>query len=154
MATLSDRFLKSTADQWDGSRMDYVDAEIKNKAHKNAARLLRHFARNVLNLPDDKFSVRSNKAGIACSGEVTLHTDPFPGRDRGVYVQIGQSAVGNSTILYRGCKSRSDYTGFHNNFTTVTRAFGNSESMNDFAAECRKLAGANAPTTITTPDCF
>jgi len=154
MPTLSDKFLKSTAEQWDGPRISYVDDEIKNKAHKDAARLLRHFARNVLNLPDENFDVRSNKAGIACSGEVTLHTEPFPGCERGIYVQIGQSAFGDNSILYRGCKSRADYTGFHNNFTTVTRAFGNTESMQRFATECRRLAGSNNPTTIGMPGHF
>lgn len=154
MPMISDHSLKATARQWDDNRIEYVDDEVKAKAHKDAARLLRHFARHALNLPDDKFDVRANKAGIAVSGEVTLHTDPFPGHERGIYIQIGQSAFGDNTILYRGCKSRADYTGFVNNFTTVTRAFGDNGAMARFAAEVRKIVFSNDPTTIGMPGHF
>jgi hypothetical protein len=49
------------------------------------------------------YDLRTNPAGIAVSGEVTLHGE-------GLYVDFGQSSIG-PMFMYRSCKGRKDYTG-------------------------------------------
>ena len=59
-------------------------------------------------------TIRSNKAGIAVSGEVTLHFERL-------YIQVSQPA-GNymkNGVLYRSCNGLKDYTGGPNNFAQV-----------------------------------
>jgi hypothetical protein len=61
-----------------------------------------------LGLEKGSYDIRVNKAGIAVSGEVTLHSD-------NLYVQFGQSSMpGNGRFLCRSCKGRKDYTGGSN----------------------------------------
>jgi hypothetical protein len=62
---------------------------------------------NKMGLNEDQYDVRVNKAGIAVSGEVTLHTDTH-------YIQLGQSS--SSGFLVRSCKGRKDYTGGCNHY--------------------------------------
>jgi hypothetical protein len=85
-----------------------------NKAafHREARKRLAQLAVE-LDLPLGSYDLRSNKAGIAGSGEVTLH-----GLD--VYVQVSQSSMGTGRgILYRTCKGRRDYSGGTNNFASL-----------------------------------
>jgi hypothetical protein len=138
MATLTDVWLSKAAKRWDSENLSYAEYDQKNQAHTLAARLLRHFARHVLYLNDKQFTVRSNKAGIACSGEVTLHTDPFDNMPYGIYIQIGQGC-GTDTILYRACKDRADYHGFRNQWITVSKAFASNDAMNEFGNIVRSL---------------
>jgi len=60
-----------------------------------------------MGLNEDQYEGRVNKAGIAVSGEVTLHTDTH-------YIQFSQSW--NGKFLVRSCKGRKDYTGGCNHF--------------------------------------
>lgn len=63
-----------------------------------------------MGLNEDQYEVRVNKAGIAVSGEVTLHTDRH-------YIQFSQSSgILESGFLVRSCKGRKDYTGGRNHF--------------------------------------
>lgn len=138
---LSNNFLATTADIWDYGKLVY-DANAKADAHKRAKRLLRHFARSVLRLAPNTYSVRSNLAGIASSGEVTLHTDPLRGAadtlaPQGVYVQISQS---HRTVLYRACTNQADYVGFTNKWLTMDACFGCEQAMIRFANELVQLA--------------
>ncbi len=80
------------------------------------------------------FDLRSNKAGIAISGEVTLHherSEPGPltseaaqgGSRRGVYIQLSQPAFGGDTsggVLIRTCRGRRDHVGGLNHFVSLT----------------------------------
>ncbi len=64
----------------------------------------------ALKLPPGSFDLRSNLAGIAVSGEVTLHHDA-------VYVQVSQSCMGvGMGVLFRACRGRRDYTGGRNHW--------------------------------------
>lgn len=83
--------------------------EEKEAFHREGKRVLRALAK-ALGLAPGTFNVRSNKGGIAVSGEVTLHADNF-------YLQISQSCLGpGGEILLRTCKNQKDYTGGPNNF--------------------------------------
>jgi hypothetical protein len=88
------------------------DAPAKEAFHRNARRQLKLLAA-ALGLPAEKFDLRSNKAGIAVSGEITMHADHL-------YVQVSQPALGfDSGILYRTCDGRKDYAGGPNNFASL-----------------------------------
>jgi hypothetical protein len=60
-----------------------------------------------LGLEKGSYDIRVNKAGIAVSGEVTLHGES-------IYVQFGQGCFNG--FLCRSCKGRKDYVGGVNNF--------------------------------------
>jgi len=89
-----------------------VDA--KRLFHLRGTKLLKQIAID-LGLPEGSYEVRSNKGGIAVSGEVTLHGDTL-------YVQLSQSVlgIGRQDVLFRTCKGRRDYTGGRNNFMAFT----------------------------------
>jgi hypothetical protein len=86
--------------------------EAKHLFHQNARRQLQKLA-TALGLEPGDYDLRSNKAGIAVSGEATLHADRL-------YVQASQSATGSNTgILFRNCEGRRDYIGGPNHFTSL-----------------------------------
>jgi hypothetical protein len=87
------------------------DQEQKQAFHRTARARLKALA-EVLELPEGSYDLRSNKGGIAVSGEVTLHHER-------VYIQAAQSAVGTENgaalgLLVRTCEGRRDYTGGRN----------------------------------------
>lgn len=88
------------------------DEAQKSRFHSTARARLRRLAVD-LNLAAGSFDLRSNKAGIAVSGEITLHHEA-------VYVQVSQSALGGGMgILIHSCCGRRDYTGGANNFASL-----------------------------------
>lgn len=93
--------------QWDKSCS--YDEQQKRRFHSTARSRLKKLAA-ALELPPGSYEVRSNKAGIAISGEITLHHDRL-------YVQVGQFAMSSGHgILIRTCKGRKDFTGGLNHF--------------------------------------
>jgi hypothetical protein len=85
----------------------YNDA-AKKAFHRQAAKRLRELAA-ALGLAPNAFEVRSNKGGIAVSGEVTLHGE-------WLYVQASQPYASADGLLLRSCRGRRDYTGGRNRF--------------------------------------
>lgn len=94
----------------------YCDPSLKLSMHRAAMRLLRLLA-STLGYQPNSFDVRSNKAGIAVSGEITLHADDL-------YVQISESVVtrGCLSAMIRGCRGRKDYSGLNNMFIALSDA--------------------------------
>jgi hypothetical protein len=89
----------------------YDDAR-KREFHRLARHQLGLLAK-ALDLPPGSFDLRSNMAGIAVSGEITLHGEH-------IYVQASQPFCGFDTgILIRTCKGRKDYVGGPNNFASL-----------------------------------
>lgn len=82
------------------------DESNKNRFHRDAKAVCREIA-DRMGLEKGEYEVRSNKGGIAVSGEVTLHTD-------GVYFQLSQSVMAGLEIMYRKCNGRKDYSGGRN----------------------------------------
>ena len=98
---------------------------LKNRFHTQAKKVLKADV-EALGLQEGQYDIRSNKAGIACSGEVTLHAD-------NIYIQIGQD--GPKEILYRTCKGRKDYCGGSNNFMSAKELASNfSRAISAFKA--------------------
>lgn len=102
------------------SRPDYDP--VQKKAFHNACKtLLRRLAIRLDQTGGPSTSsgygerdpIRSNMGGIAVSGEITLHYDRL-------YVQAQHGFGGPATgLMYRACKSRTDYSGGQNHFTTL-----------------------------------
>ncbi len=91
------------------------DEDQKRRFHTTARVRLRQLA-TALRLRAGSFDLRSNKAGIAISGEVTLH-------HARVYIQVSQPAFGGDTsggVLIRTCRGRRDYVGGLNHFVSLT----------------------------------
>lgn len=81
--------------------------------HRAASNRLKLLAAR-LGWPKADYDIRSNKAGIAVSGEIVLHHER-------VYICVSQSCMGTqSGILIRSCKGRRDYTGGQNTFAALT----------------------------------
>ncbi len=102
------------------------DAQAKSAFLRAARVALFSLARELqLGVVGTDHDLRINKAGIAVSGEVTLHTD-------NVYVQVQQSALGdlNFGILIRTCAGRKDYTGDQNHWLPLSK-------LNDIPALAR-----------------
>lgn len=78
--------------------------------HKEAKSALRKVAK-TLQLNSNEFDLRSNKGGIAVSGEVTLHTESL-------YIQISQS-MGQANVLFRSCNGIKDYSGGQNRYVKI-----------------------------------
>lgn len=85
---------------------------VKRRFHNVARKHLRNVATKVLKLDKLDYDLRSNKAGQAVSGEITLHTDSL-------YIQVSSPWLGspeNVAVLVRNCDSRKDYCGKRNHF--------------------------------------
>lgn len=92
----------------------YTNESAQRKAdlHVKGRTFLRNLAKR-LGLETKDFEIRSNKAGPAVSGEVTLHSDSL-------YLQLSEAAMSTGIrLMYRGCKSRKDYCGLMNNYASV-----------------------------------
>jgi hypothetical protein len=86
--------------------------EAKQRFHTAARARLRELA-DCLGFPAEAYDLRSNAAGVAVSGEITLHCDT-------VYIQVSQSSLGpENGILLRTCEGRRDYTGGRNHFAPL-----------------------------------
>lgn len=95
----------------------------KNLFHTRGLKLLKQIAIDLGYTPAT-YDVRSNKGGIAVSGEITLHTD-------NLYMQISQFG-GLPPILYRSCKGRKDFCGGGNNFMQLN-------ALHDYGSFLEKL---------------
>lgn len=95
------------------TRVGGYDYFSKMAFHREAKRALKALA-EALGLLKGSFEVRSNLAGPACSGEVTLHGDTL-------YVQVQASCLGvGHEILYRAVTGRKDYVGGQNQFAPAS----------------------------------
>jgi hypothetical protein len=108
---------------FDWSTSVAYDAPRKASLHFAGRARLRLLAKE-LGLPKDSFDIRSNKGGIAVSGECILHAEK-------IYVQVSQSVIGRGMgILIRKCNGRKDYTGSRNHWLPLDR-------LNDIPALAR-----------------
>lgn len=102
------------AKTFDWGKSCSYDEKQKSAFHRTARAWLKRLA-DELGLKSGSYDIRSNKGGIAVSGEVTLHAEA-------IYVQASQSAFGSSVtgLMIRRCNGRRDYTGGPNNFAPLS----------------------------------
>lgn len=105
-------------------------AAAKDLMHSSGRAFLRALAKD-LGLTKGEFDIRSNMAGIAVSGEVTLHANAL-------YVQLSESCMSIGVhVLFRSCKGRKDYRGGCNNWSSIkSLADGDYDR---FVAQCNRL---------------
>ncbi|MBV2149910.1 hypothetical protein KRZ98_16825 [Sphingobium sp. AS12] len=88
------------------------DAQAKAAFHQEGQKAMRKLA-CALGLSRGSYSLRSNKGGIAVSGEVSLHGER-------IYVELSQSCLGpGREIMFRSVQGRKDYCGGANNWASV-----------------------------------
>jgi hypothetical protein len=113
------------------------DEQQKRRFHATARSRLKVLA-HQLGLPPGSYDIRSNKGGIAVSGEITLHHDR-------AYIQVGQFGLSSGHgILIRTCNGPRDFTGGPNHFVALTL-------LNDIpalAASVRAITGVGARSAV------
>jgi hypothetical protein len=88
------------------------DEPAKRAFHTEGRAAMRRLA-DALQLEDSKFDIRSNSAGPACSGEITLHGEE-------AWVQLSLGCFGpDREVMYRRVRGRSDHIGDRNRFASV-----------------------------------
>ena len=88
------------------------DPLAKQQFHSDARKALRRIA-DALGLAEDSYDVRSNRGGIAVSGEITLHGEE-------VYVQVSLGCMGpGREIMFRRVAGRRDYCGDRNHWGAI-----------------------------------
>jgi len=88
------------------------DERAKKLFHSDSRKALRALA-DALGLAEDSYDIRSNRGGIAVSGEVTLH-------GTSIYVQISLGIMGaGREVMFRKVAGRDDYVGARNHFAPV-----------------------------------
>lgn len=98
------------------------DDTAKNRFHSSARWWLFRLA-DALNMEPGTYDVRSNKAGIAVSGEVTLHGD-------NIYVQISEwSGFPGLRVLYRSVTGRRDFVGGPNHTIKLSDLIGDKAAL-------------------------
>ena len=91
--------------------VDY-DSDAKAVFHKEGRKAMSRLAK-ALGLQRGQFDLRANMAGIACSGEITLHATQL-------YIQLSLSCMGpGHEVMFRSCEGRKDYVGGRNHFASV-----------------------------------
>ena len=111
-----------------------VGAQRKKSMHLAGMRFMRLLAQE-LGMQQGSFDVRSNKGGVAVSGEVTLHGEYL-------YVQMSESPVGDkgACLMYRRCKGRGDFTGGPNGFISM-ELLRHPQKQASFLSHCKALMG-------------
>lgn len=99
------------------------DSAAKDEFHKLGKRYLNEIAR-IMELTPADFEIRSNKAGNACLGEVTLHSTSL-------YVQLGGS-LASSQFFYRCVKGMKDFYGGANTWMAYDRLLSQGEVAEQF----------------------
>lgn len=106
----------------------------KNYFHTEGKRFLRDLAKEV-GIPEGTYDIRSNKGGMAVSGEVILHSDRL-------YVKLHESAIRPGLeVLFRSCLSRGDYTGGQNFYASLPLVFNLSTEREELVHRLRRLGG-------------
>jgi len=119
---------------FDWTKSCSYDEQQKRRFHTTARSRLKKLAAELA-LPPGSFDLRSNKAGIAVSGEIILHHDR-------AYIQVGQFAMSSGHgILIRACKGRKDYTGGANHFVALTML----DDIPALAVAVRAITGVGHP---------
>lgn len=110
----------------------------KTRFHADGKAFLKSLA-SALKLSPSSYNIRSNRAGIAISGEVTLHADHL-------YVELSESySSPGVSILYRSCTSQKDYTGGPNHFAHASD-LEDAAAEDEFLDTCRRLMVEGATT--------
>jgi hypothetical protein len=91
--------------------VDY-DSDAKAIFHSEGRKAMTRLAK-ALGLERGQFELRSDMAGIACSGEITIHAAHL-------YIQFDLGCMGPGyEVMFRTCSGTKDYVGGRNHFASV-----------------------------------
>lgn len=92
--------------------VDY-DSDAKAVFHKEGRKAMTRLAK-ALGLQRGQFEVRSNMAGIACSGEIYVHSADL-------YIQFDLGCMGpGREVMFRSCNGLTEHVGGRNHFASVS----------------------------------
>ncbi|MGN7931786.1 hypothetical protein [Sphingopyxis sp. 22461] len=115
------------------------DDLAKQQFHADGRKALKRLAA-ALGLAEGSYDLRSNKGGVAVSGEITLHGDE-------VYVQLGIGCMGRGReVLFRHVVGRKDYCGDRNHWADIAELM----APDCLAARIRRELHLAAPDTAPT----
>lgn len=115
------------------------DEQAKAMFHAEGRRAMQRLADTLL-LDKGTYDIRSNKGGIAVSGEITLHTDE-------AYVQLSLGFLGEGhEVMFRRVRGRHDFSGDWNRWASVQELL----APDDFAARLRRELKMTEPTVART----
>ena len=115
---------------------DLAGSIRKKQLHRHGRAFLASLAAE-LGLVTGTYDIRSNKGGIAVSGEVTLHADRL-------YVQLYESCIHPGVmVLYRTCEGRKDYSGGLNHTWQMADLANRPQDRERFIAQCRAMVSGN-----------
>ncbi len=110
------------------------DEPAKTLFHAEGRRALQRLA-DALGLVRASYDLRSNKGGIAVSGEVTLHGEE-------IYVQLSLGCMGaDREVMFRRVRGRTDYCGDHNRWASIRELL----APDRFATRVRAELGLTVP---------
>lgn len=102
------------------------DEQAKKLFHSDGRKALKRLA-EALCLADGSYDLRSNKGGIAVSGEIILHGEEL-------YVQLGLGIGTGREVMFRRVTGRKDYCGDRNHWAAI----GELLEPDRFAARIRR----------------
>lgn len=117
------------------------DEAAKRVFHAEGRAAMRRLA-EALELDGGSFDIRSNKAGPAISGEITLHGDE-------VWVQLSLSCMGpDHEVLFRQVRSRSDHIGDRNRWASINELLAPDRLAARIRRELRLTAPVGQPARL------
>ncbi|CCV16371.1 hypothetical protein [Mesorhizobium sp. STM 4661] len=123
---------------FDWNRSCSYDNERKRRFHAAVRSRLKKLAAE-LGLSPKSYDIRSNRAGMARSGEITLHHDR-------AYIQVGQFGLHSGQgILIRTCNGRKDFTGGANHFVALNML----DDIPALAAAVRAITGVGRDSPLS-----
>jgi len=119
--------VKSDLTSGDAPGLEDGHTYSKLEFHKESKALLRAIAKQM-SLLNGTYDIRSNLAGPAVSGEITLHGE-------NIYIQFSQTALGpDFGFMYRKCDGRKDYRGHQNHWMKWEDLLDLDKACSQFAA--------------------
>lgn len=120
--------------------VSYDDA-AKRAFHSEGRTAMRRLA-EALQLAEAGFEVRSQRAGPACSGEITLHGEE-------VWVQLSLGALGpDRELMYRRVRGRDDHIGDRNRFASIRDLLSPDRFAGRVRRELQLSAAPASPTRL------
>ncbi len=120
--------------------VSYDDA-AKRAFHSEGRTAMRRLA-EALQLAKAGFEVRSQRAGPACSGEITLHGEE-------VWVQLSLGALGpDRELMYRRVRGRDDHIGGRNRFASIRDLLSPDRFAGRLRRELQLSAAPASPTRL------
>jgi len=133
------------------SRMSRIhDLDVEDHAaspkvlmRRHGEKLLKYVAQS-LGFEKGHFNLSYHPAGIAVSGDVTLHSDHL-------YLELNESSCGGVEILYRQCHGMKDSVGGHNYFKRVEHLLEDEDDVAESGVAHALVEWINALRSLNHP---